>query len=214
MNLLIIGATGQTGQELVTQALASGHQVTVYIRKSWPLLTHADLKIITGQLTEKDKLVSAMRQQDAVLVTLGNPKSNKSAPLFETVMPVIINAMEQVGLKRIIKMSAMGVGETFVNAPLHYKIAAKTFLKGAFTDHERGEQLLMSSSLNWTTLHPEILVDKQKTVQPYVALSRTNLKMPINSTTRRVDVAQVMLSLLNDETTYERQVLMCSKQSH
>lgn len=211
MNLLIIGATGRTGQELVTQALAGGHQVTVYIRKPWPLPTHANLKIMTGQLTEKDKLVSAMRHQDAVLVTLGNPKSNKSAPLFEIAMSVIISAMEQAGIKRIIKMSAMGVGETFVNAPLHYKIAAKTLLKGAFTDHERGELLLMGSSLKWTTLHPGILVDKPKTAQPYVALSRKNLKMPINSTTRRADVAQVMLSLLNDETTYQRQVLMCSK---
>ena len=32
MKLFVIGATGRTGQEIVQQALARGHQVTAFVR--------------------------------------------------------------------------------------------------------------------------------------------------------------------------------------
>ena len=212
MKLLILGATGRTGHELVTQALDMNFEVTVYVRNSQSLVSHPNLTIIEGQLTDQEQLIKAMSGSTAVLVALGNPKSNKSLPLFQTVMPILIKAMQQTGVKRLIKLSALGVGETYQNAPFHYKIAARTFLKGAFTDHERGEELLQATSLDWTTIHPGILVDKPQTPNPYVKGFDEQLKMPVHSSTHRADVAHVMLQVLNEERTIHQKVLMCSKQ--
>lgn len=212
MKLLILGATGRTGQELINQALTAGHHVTAYVRNAKQLLRQTNLTIIEGQLTDQEQLIAVLSGCEAVLITLGNPKSNKSFPLFQTVMPILISAMQQTGIKRLVKLSALGVGETFHNAPIHYKIAAKTFLKDVFVDHDRGEQLLRATALDWTTIHPGILVDKPQTPHPVVIVSTAQVKMPLHSTSHRADVAQVMLQVLNDKKTIHQAVLMCSKQ--
>lgn len=52
MNILIFGASGKTGHELVNQALAQGHQVTSFVRTPPKLkITHDNLKVIRGDVT-------------------------------------------------------------------------------------------------------------------------------------------------------------------
>jgi putative NADH-flavin reductase len=53
MNVLIFGASGRTGRELVQQALAQGHRVTAFVRDSTKLgIEHARLAIRQGDVTD------------------------------------------------------------------------------------------------------------------------------------------------------------------
>ncbi|MGX6962855.1 NAD(P)-dependent oxidoreductase [Vagococcus xieshaowenii] len=210
MKLLILGASGRTGQELVKQALEAGHDVIVYVRNADSLRHHKHLKIIQAPLTDQKKLASAISLAEAILVTLGNPQADKNVSLFEWVIPMLISLMEDKGVKRLIIMSALGVGNTYRNAPIHYKLAAKTFLRGAFKDHLLGESRLWRTELDWTTIHPGILTDKDKTTTPFVVLANSGYQMPVNSSTNRSDVAQVMLNILNDKNTYAKELIVSS----
>jgi len=67
MKLFVIGATGQTGREVVEQALARGHDVTAFVRSPEAIgLTNERLAVIKGEATEEDQLVKAMQNHDAV----------------------------------------------------------------------------------------------------------------------------------------------------
>jgi putative NADH-flavin reductase len=75
-NVLVLGATGGTGQHVVTQGLQHGHAVTVLVRNPGRMSVASDrLRVVTGSLTDGDALATAMRGQDAVISALGVGKS-------------------------------------------------------------------------------------------------------------------------------------------
>jgi uncharacterized protein YbjT (DUF2867 family) len=67
MKLLVLGATGGTGRQVVSQALEAGHEVTAYVRNP-------------------TNLERALQGQDAVVSTLGRRKSFRSGQLFSRSM--------------------------------------------------------------------------------------------------------------------------------
>ena len=79
MKLFVIGATGRTGQEIVQQALARGHQVTAFVRSPENITTKSErLTVLKGNVLDENQLFNAMRNHDAVVSTLG------PAPSFQT----------------------------------------------------------------------------------------------------------------------------------
>lgn len=72
MKLLIFGATGGTGRQLVEQALAQGHVVTAFARHPAKLrVSHANLRVVQGDVLRQDTVEPAVAGQDAVLSALG-----------------------------------------------------------------------------------------------------------------------------------------------
>jgi len=72
MNVIVAGATGGVGPEVVTQALAAGHHVTAYLRNPAKLaVTHSDFTVITGELTDRDAVRRAVHGADAIISALG-----------------------------------------------------------------------------------------------------------------------------------------------
>ena len=68
LRVLVIGATGGTGRQLVQQALDQGHQVTAFVRNPSKLqVEHANLRIAKGDVLDYTSVESAMRGQSAVL---------------------------------------------------------------------------------------------------------------------------------------------------
>src|SRR5215472_6968329 len=72
MKLLIAGATGATGLELMEQALEAGHTVTAFARRPASVrLKHPNLKVHQGDILDYAAVKAAVRGQDAVLSALG-----------------------------------------------------------------------------------------------------------------------------------------------
>src|SRR5437588_2338714 len=75
LRLLVIGATGGTGREIVQQALGQGHEVTAFVRDPAKLqIEHANLRIVKGDVLDYTSVESAMRGQEAVLSALGHKR--------------------------------------------------------------------------------------------------------------------------------------------
>jgi len=74
--VLIVGATGGTGRQLVEQALERGHTVTALTRDPSALrVEHPRLTVVRGDVLDYVSVEVAVRGQDAVLSALGHKRS-------------------------------------------------------------------------------------------------------------------------------------------
>lgn len=210
MRIAVIGATGRTGRQLVTQALADGHEVVAYVRRPEAMTPAPGLTVVAGQLDNVDTLAGALTGCDAVTVTLGNPIRRPNAPLLKLAIPTVIAAAQRAGVLRIVVLSALGVGATYANTRNPYRFGCRTFLAGNFKDHHEGESHLNNSGLDWTTIHPGPLFDGTRTPHPALIDAATGQRMPGSPRTMRADVAAVMLRMLDDPLTIGKQMLLTS----
>ena len=74
MKLAVLGATGQTGKQLVQQALEDGHDVTAIVRTPSKLnIVHDRLIIVEGNIFSAEDLKKHFQNADVVMSTLGFP---------------------------------------------------------------------------------------------------------------------------------------------
>ncbi|WP_084105785.1 NAD(P)-dependent oxidoreductase [Demequina sp. NBRC 110056] len=210
MRVAVLGATGRTGSRLTTLALGAQHDVVAYARRPDAITPQPGLAVVGGELDDLDGMTSALSGCDAVVVALGPKVSQAHAPIMQTAMPTVIAAARAAGVRRIVVLSALGVGETFANTRYPYRFGCRTFLAGNFRDHLAGESLLEDSGLEWTTLHPGPLGDGAATPKPTIIEATPDYAMPRAPRTQRSDVAAAMLRMLDDPTTYGKRMLITS----
>ena len=204
--ILILGATGATGTQLLTQALDAGHEVTAFVRRPDNVpVRHERLQLVVGDVTDEGtRLTEAMRGQDAVVSALGRGMTLKSDNLIQRSIPPILSAMHAHGVRRLIFTSAIGVGETIRDAPLFSRLVIRVLLRDIYADKEAGEALLRRSGLDWTLVQPAQLTNGPLT-RTYRAGEHLNLRgIPKVS---RADTAHFLLRQLDDDA-YVRKVAL------
>jgi putative NADH-flavin reductase len=201
MNITIFGASGRTGQQLVSQALDRGHQVTAYMRRPEALtIPHPGLRVITGTLNEPDKLREAISGAEACLSALGGNSLRKRSTEFTTGMDRIVSLTEQEGVPRLVYLSSVGAGESRSYLPQPFRfLIADMMLRVPLADHTLNEQRIAGSKLQWTVVRPGGLGDGPITGKITHGCGKTVFKS--NATISRADVASFMLDQLS-ETTY------------
>ncbi len=203
MKLLIFGATGGTGRELLKQALDQGHHLVAFVRDPTKLeeFQSPNLRVIRGDVLDSAATESAVAGQEAVFSTIGT--GARRSTLREDGTRNIIMAMEKAGVRRLICQSSLGVGNSHANLPFFTKyIIVSVFLRHAFADHERQEAIVKKSALDWTIVRPPHLTDGSKTGVYRHGFSITDRQ--IKGKISRADVADFMLKQLTEDT-YVRQ---------
>ena len=72
MKIVVFGASGGTGIEIVKQALAAGHEVTAFVRNPAKVeFQHPNLKLFQGDVVDSAAVAKAITGQDAVISALG-----------------------------------------------------------------------------------------------------------------------------------------------
>jgi len=161
MNVLVFGATGPTGSLVAQQALERGHSVTAFVRDPAGLaLRHERLRVVTGDTTrDASAIAEAMRGEEAVVSALGRRTTLKSGHLIERSLRLIVPAMAGAGVRRLMLLSAFGVGDSYREAPLVPRIMYRVLLSDIFADKKAGEDLVRQSGLDWTFVYPVLLTD-------------------------------------------------------
>jgi putative NADH-flavin reductase len=159
--LIVFGATGATGQQLVQQALAGGYAVTAFVRDPGKLIArHANLRIMQGDLADTESIDAALAQGgDAVMLALGMYSSRPTTELSEGTRK-IISAMQRHGIPRLLAVSSLGVGNSAGHGNFIVRLIQKTTLKHVLADKERQEQAIRDSGLDWTVVRPPRLMNK------------------------------------------------------
>jgi putative NADH-flavin reductase len=199
MKILVIGATGRTGQELVTQALGQGHVVTAFARNPADV-TRQDphLKVVPGNVLDDASVESAVCGQDAVLSALGARTHGRTTVLSEGTKNVI-RAMEQRGVRRFVCESSLGVGDSAGQlGRLFDWLVLPLWLRHVYRDKEVQERAIKESALDWIIVRPALL-----TTGPHTGVYRVGLTYDRSSIVPRIsraDVADFMLKQLTDDT--------------
>lgn len=166
MKLLILGATGGTGRQLVEQALDDGHEVVAYVRTPQKLdIKHKNLDLIQGDLMEREKLAAAMSGVDAVLSGLGPVGNSAERPLTKG-MAQIVQVMKEQQVSRLIVSTGAGVSDPNDQPTLADKLikfVLKLVSKEGLADSDGMIEVVRRSGLDWTVARGPRLLDKPGT---------------------------------------------------
>ena len=164
MKLVIFGATGKTGLEVVKQALEQGHTVTAFVRHPTRLaIEDESLTLVVGDAFDPTGVAKAVQGQDAVICALGAGSELKKTTVRTTGTINIISGMQKNNVKRLMVVTAMGVGESWDTLSLVNKLFFATLLKSSRDDHETQEAAVKESGLDWTIIRPSGLTDTPRT---------------------------------------------------
>ena len=191
MKLLILGATGATGLEVVTQAIERGHTVTAFVRNPEPLKPFGDrITVIRGNVLDSAELARVLVGQDAVLSAFGPrlPISQDDAELLQRFGLALTNAMLQAGVRRVVIESTAFLFKDAVFPPAH--LFGRLFFPGVVRDANEMENTFQKSGLDWTLVRPPQLTNKPRTGKYRVLVGHLP---PFGFNILRADVADFMI---------------------
>lgn len=164
MRIVVLGATGGTGLELVRQAMERGHSVTALVRspeKLNGLLDHVNVR--QGNLLDGVELERTIRDHDAVLSGFGPrlPVSKQDKHLLQEFASALVGAMARAGVERVIVESVAFLFKDSIMPPAY--LLGKLLFPGIVADASEMERIFAESALDWTMVRPPELTDKPYT---------------------------------------------------
>ncbi|OEH92946.1 NAD(P)-dependent oxidoreductase [Bacillus solimangrovi] len=158
MKVCLLGATGRTGQVILETAIKDNLEVHALIRSPEKIpFKNPKLTLFKGNALSLPDLKNAMNGCEVVVSALntdGNNTISKS-------MPLIVQAMLEEGIKRIITIGTAGIlNSRYEHGKLRYESKeSKRKSTRAAEDHHKGFNVLHRSTLNWTIVCPTYLPD-------------------------------------------------------
>ena len=204
MNLIIFGATGETGQHVCRQALERGHRVSAFTRSAGKIEADVpNLRVSLGDVMDRAGVAEAVDGHHAAIVALGSNGLRDKTTLASGTRN-IVDAMAQGGVGRLVVLSAAGVGNSWRQISLLAKVMFKTMLRNIYTDHTAQEAIVRKSDLDWTIVRAAILKDDPASGE--YAVSNSGKVKHIN----RTDVAAFLVEQVNDPAYLKQAVSVTS----
>ncbi len=197
--ILIVGATGGTGRQLVAQALDRGYAVTALARDPSRLhVTHPRLTVVRGDVLDGASVDAAMQGQDAVLSALGHNRYFGPTRILSRGTGNILRAMEAQGVSRFVCETSLGLGESAFRLGLYYTLfVIPVILPFYFWDKTRQERIIAASRAQWVIVRPGVLTNgaKRGVVRHGPDLGSFLWSVRVS----RADVAEFMLNQLESD---------------
>ena len=163
MKVLVIGAAGKLGKLVVAKAAEAGHAVTAFVHGEEHELP-AGVTVVHGDVRNPSRLRSAMTGQEVVVDTIGGSKPFMATELEASSAAVVVQVMVEEGVKKLIVVSALGVGEELGQETFFYEHVLKpVFLRGSTKDKAAMEKVVEASGLEFVIVRPPVLSDKHAT---------------------------------------------------
>ncbi len=167
--LLIIGGSGRTGVHLLQQAAERGHTVRALLRKPEAVKAPPGIDLVKGTPEKLEDLRAAMKGTEAVIVAHNNSRASDNpwarqinSPTFMTdTARNILAVMGELQVKRVVFISAVGVGDSWKTVPLWFRAFIKVSnIKIGYADHDGVDALARKSDTDWTLVRPVGLSDE------------------------------------------------------
>lgn len=161
MKIIVFGASGGTGIEIIRRALAAGHEVTGFVRNPAKIeITDPHLALFQGDVLDAAAVENAIAGHDAVISALG-PTRPPIPGMMATAAENIVAAMKKAGVRRLISTTGAGVSDPEDQPKLVDKVfkGLLTVLSGdVLKDSEANVEIIRSSDLDWTIVRfPRLL---------------------------------------------------------
>ncbi|WP_373521703.1 NAD(P)-dependent oxidoreductase [Aquiflexum sp.] len=204
--ILLLGATGRTGNEVLHLALRQGYQVNILVRdRSKVNYDHINLQVFEGDTRIQADLCQAISGCDACISCLNISRKSDfpwaalrtPRDFLSVTMNNLIKTYKENDIKRLVFTSAWGVGDSRPYIPGWFVwFIDNSNLSPAYLEHERQEAMVRNSGLDWTIVRPVVLTNRQTFKTPKAIL---NFEQKPGLTISRKETAQFILAALEDE---------------
>lgn len=202
MRILVVGATGPTGLEILKQGQKLGHEITAVVRHPEKTELTDAVRVLKGDVTDIASLEKAVTNQDAVLCSLGSKLSRKPTTLLSGGTRNLVKAMQNAGVARLLCITGIGAGDSKGHGGFLYdRLVEPLLLHEIYLDKTRQEEVVRESDLDWTLVRPAQLTNG-------VATGKVRIYTDLNGITvdkiSRADVAAFLLARVGDESTFRQ----------
>ena len=200
--VLVVGASRGIGLETVKCALNGGHKLRAFARSASSIpVNHPNLEKVTGDALDFGAIRQALTGMDVVIQTLGVDFSPhiifRGTHLFSIGTRVLVSAMEESGVRRLISVTGLGAGNSRDRGGFLYNLAFRLFVDRIYSDKDAQEWIIRKSRLKWVIARPAVLTNGPRTNNYRVLVQPQEWRAGFIS---RADVANFLVRQINDDS--------------
>lgn len=196
MRVVLFGATGLTGREVLLQALELGHQVTAVARNPERVdVEHAHLTVAQGDVLDPPRVKETIAGGEVVISAVGSgasfSKARRPTTVYSASFANIVAGMRTHHIRRFIALLSVGTVPDPHEARVHSQFI-RPLLRGTYDDMRRAETFLAScDDIDWTAIRPLRLMNTPRTG---IYRTAVDILPPGGVEISRADVADFMLT--------------------
>jgi putative NADH-flavin reductase len=167
MKIVIFGATGGTGKNVVEVALKAGHEVIPVARNPEAVNQREHLHVHKGDVLDPASTAAALPGADAVICTIGPSANSNPGTLLSVGVKNIIDGCAKAGVPRLVfesglicsdgrELGFLGSAAVRVFAMVYPKLKADKLI---------AEASIIGSNLDWVIVRPPALSHSPATGQ-------------------------------------------------
>jgi putative NADH-flavin reductase len=201
MRLFVLGATGNTGTQIVDLALARGHQVTAFVRSPQKITRRESaLTVIKGDPLRVSELAHALPGHDAVLSALGPSGLDafRQSTLLTECAASTVAAMKTAGVGRLGIVSAALL---FPEKGLRF-VLFRWLLQRHIRDLVSMEAVVRATDFDWTIARPPRLI-----CSPEATYRRSRDALPLGAWEMSFRSVAAFLLDCVEQGTHQREVV-------
>lgn len=155
MKVIVFGATGLVGKEIVKESLKLGNEVTVYIRQTeFPV---DGVNIITGELDDEAKIAEIIKDYNAIAVAVANRDLEDPTQVLTPFVKLITKYISQE--QRLIVVAGSGLTLLNFNTLRRDLPGQPAFLRNPRADHWDAYNYLAAIDVNYLVVCPTMIVE-------------------------------------------------------
>jgi uncharacterized protein YbjT (DUF2867 family) len=202
MRVVVLGAAGQLGRQVVNTLSGRGHSVCAAVRRLPIPVFQESVEVRLADARNKTDLRSAIRGFDAVVNVIGGGTLRKN-DVASTTSTVAVAAAKEVGVDRYVAISA---GMVALDWTLFKYVLRPLIFPHILAEHRRVEEIVNASALAWTIVRPTALTNRPPT--GYVASLELQSRAFVTS---RADVAAFISDELENNSYVRQAVFVTSR---
>lgn len=209
--VIVFGATGPTGQRIVSRALEEGYRIVAVARQPAAAWTgRPEVEVVSADVTDpRADLDPLIKGAVGVLSALGS-RGHQPTTVYSAGIRRIAEAMGRQQVPRLICISSDGI-DIPAGLPWPQRVVMSQVIQRLYrcqyADMTLMEAYLDRVAMDWTVIRAPRLTDGPPTGRTQVSLDQPILDA---GSLRRADLAEFMLDALHRPDTYRRRVHLAS----